>query len=195
MYTIATRVAIRIATRAAPGGTSASTTMACRRRLLTGPSRLVGKTGSERAAPLPGWRLRRGVNPHKPPKSSEGSSGFLVGSTGWDGAQARATSDSPQPGEDCGGEVLFVAKASGRPLGGPCDSLPLEVGVGGPAAEVAGDLLSPLPDRPGDRPRLGDVRVAPFGRRLRRASVPPLLLSPVRRRRASPRSSGRSGPS
>ena len=31
-------------------------------------SRLVGKTGSARAA-LPGWSLRRGSNPHKPPKS------------------------------------------------------------------------------------------------------------------------------
>ena len=36
---------------------------------LAGPSRLVGKTGSERVAPLPGWRLRRGINPHEPPKS------------------------------------------------------------------------------------------------------------------------------
>ena len=69
VYTVATRVAIRIATRAASGGMSASTTMACRRRLLAGPSRLVGKTGSARVAPLPGWRLRRGVNPHEPPKS------------------------------------------------------------------------------------------------------------------------------
>ena len=57
------------ATRAAPGGTSASTATACRRRPLAGPSRLVGKTGSARVAPLPGWRLRRGVNPHEPPKS------------------------------------------------------------------------------------------------------------------------------
>ena len=69
VYTVATRVAIRIATRAAPGGTSASTATACRRRPLAGPSRLVGKTDSERVAPLPGWRLRRGVNPHEPPKS------------------------------------------------------------------------------------------------------------------------------
>ena len=46
-----------VATRAASGGTSASTATACRRRLLAGPSRLVGKTGSERAAPLPGWHL------------------------------------------------------------------------------------------------------------------------------------------
>ena len=69
VYTVATRVAIRIATRAAPGGTSASTATACRRRPLSGPSRLVGKTDSERVAPLPGWRLRRGVNPHEPPKS------------------------------------------------------------------------------------------------------------------------------
>ena len=69
VYTVATRVAIRIATRAAPGGTSASTATACRRRPLAGPSRLVGKTGSARVAPLPGWRLRRGVNPHEPPKS------------------------------------------------------------------------------------------------------------------------------
>ena len=73
VYTVATRVAIRIATRAAPGGTSASTTMACRRRLLAGPSRLGGKTGSARAAPPRGWRLRRGVNPHeltKPPEKT-----------------------------------------------------------------------------------------------------------------------------
>ena len=58
-----------VATRAAPGGTSASTTMACRLRLLAGPSRLGGKTGSARVAPLPGWHLRQGVNPHEPPKS------------------------------------------------------------------------------------------------------------------------------
>ena len=69
VYTVATRVAIRIATRAASGGTSASTTTACRRRLLAGPSRLVGKTNSARVAPLPGWHLRQGVNPHEPPKS------------------------------------------------------------------------------------------------------------------------------
>ena len=65
------RVVIRIATRAAPGGMSASTTMACRRRLLAGPSRLVGKTDSARVAPLLGWRLRRGVNPHEPLKSPD----------------------------------------------------------------------------------------------------------------------------
>ena len=69
VYTVATRVATRIATRAAPGGTSASAATACRRCLLAGPSRLAGKTGSARVAPLPGWRLRRGVNPHEPPKS------------------------------------------------------------------------------------------------------------------------------
>ena len=69
VYTVATRVAIRIATRAAPGDTSASAAMACRRRLLAGPSRSVGKTGSARVAPLPGWHLRRGVNPHEPLKS------------------------------------------------------------------------------------------------------------------------------
>ena len=69
VYTVATRVTIRIATRAASGGTSASATMACRRRLLAGPSRLVGKTNSERAAPLPGWHLGRDVNPHEPLKS------------------------------------------------------------------------------------------------------------------------------
>ncbi len=69
VYTVETRVAIRIATRAASGGTSASAATVCRRRLLAGPSRLVGKTGSERVAPLPGWRLRRGINPHEPPKS------------------------------------------------------------------------------------------------------------------------------
>ena len=71
VYTVATRVAIRIATRAVPGGTSASATTACRRRPLAGPSRLVGKTGSARAAPLPGWHLRRGVNPHEPLKSTK----------------------------------------------------------------------------------------------------------------------------
>ena len=70
VYTVATRVAIRIATRAAPGGTSASAAMACR-RLLAGPSRLVGKTDSERVAPLPGWHLRQGVNPHEPLKSQK----------------------------------------------------------------------------------------------------------------------------
>ena len=69
VYTVATRVAIRIATRAASSGTSASAAMACRRRPLAGPSRLVGKTDSERAAPLLGWHLRRGVNPHEPLKS------------------------------------------------------------------------------------------------------------------------------
>ena len=69
VYTVASRVAIRIATRAASGGTSASATMACRRRLLAGPSRLVGKTGSERVAPLLGWHLRQDVNPHEPPKN------------------------------------------------------------------------------------------------------------------------------
>ena len=69
VYTVATRVAIRIATRATSGGTSASTATACRRRPLAGPSRLVGKTGPERVAPLLGWHLRRGVNPHEPPKS------------------------------------------------------------------------------------------------------------------------------
>ena len=71
VYTVATRVAIRIAMRAASGGTSASATMACRRLLLAGPSRLVGKTGSERVAPLPGWHLRQGVNPHEPLKSQK----------------------------------------------------------------------------------------------------------------------------
>ena len=60
-----------VATRAASGGTSASTTTACRRRLLAGPSRLVGKTDSERVAPLPGWHLRQGVNPHELLKSQK----------------------------------------------------------------------------------------------------------------------------
>ena len=69
VYTVATRVATRIATRAASGGTSASAATACRRRPLAGPSRSVGKTGSARVAPLPGRHLRRGVNPHEPPKS------------------------------------------------------------------------------------------------------------------------------
>ena len=32
-------------------------------------SPLVGKTGSERAAPLPGWHFGRGVNPHEPLKN------------------------------------------------------------------------------------------------------------------------------
>ena len=76
------------ATRAASGGTSASATMACR-RLLAGPSRLVGKTGSERVAPLPGRHLRRGVNPHEPPKGlllstvpkTSGAESFEVGGT------------------------------------------------------------------------------------------------------------------
>ena len=71
VYTVATRVAIRIASRAASGGTSASATTACRRRPLAGPSRLVGKTDSERVAPLPGWHLRQGVNPHEPLKSQK----------------------------------------------------------------------------------------------------------------------------
>ena len=53
----------------ASGGTSASTAMACRRRLLAGPSRLVGKTDSERVAPLSGWHLGRSVNPHEPLKN------------------------------------------------------------------------------------------------------------------------------
>ena len=69
VYTVATRVAIRIATRAASGGASASTTMACRWRPLAGLSRLVGKTDSERVAPLLGWHLHRGVNPHEPLKN------------------------------------------------------------------------------------------------------------------------------
>ena len=56
-------------TRAAPGGTSAPTAMACRRRPLSvGTSPLVEKADSTRAAPPRGWRLRRGVNPHKPPR-------------------------------------------------------------------------------------------------------------------------------
>ncbi len=71
VYTVATRVAIQIATRAASGGTSASTATAYRRRTLAGPFRLVGKTGSERVAPLPGWHLRRGVNLHEPLKSTK----------------------------------------------------------------------------------------------------------------------------
>ena len=32
-------------------------------------SRLVGKTGPARMAPPLAWRLRRGVNPHKPPRN------------------------------------------------------------------------------------------------------------------------------
>ena len=61
----------KYATRAAPGGTSASVTTACWRRPLAGPSRLVGKTDSARVAPLLGWHLRRGANPHEPPKSPD----------------------------------------------------------------------------------------------------------------------------
>ena len=38
---------------------------------LAGPSRLVGKTGSERVVLLPGWHLRQGVNPHGPLKSQK----------------------------------------------------------------------------------------------------------------------------
>ena len=68
VHCCAARVA-RVVTQAASGGTSASATTACRRRPLAGPSRLVGKIGSARVAPLPGWRLRRGVNPHEPLKS------------------------------------------------------------------------------------------------------------------------------
>mgnify|MGYP000905878575 CR=1 FL=1 len=71
VYTVAPRVAIRVATRAASGGTSASAATACRRHLLAGPSRLVGKTDSARVAPLLGWHLRRGVNPHEPPMSPD----------------------------------------------------------------------------------------------------------------------------
>ena len=71
VYTVATRVTIRIATRAAPSGTSASATTARRLRPLSGPSRLVGKTDSERVAPLPGWHLRQGVNPREPLKSKK----------------------------------------------------------------------------------------------------------------------------
>ena len=89
VYTVATRVAIRIATRAASGGASASTAMACRLCPLAGPSRLVGKTGSARVAPLPGRHLRRGVNPHEPPKGlllstvpkTSGAESFEVGGT------------------------------------------------------------------------------------------------------------------
>ena len=58
-----------VATRVATGGTSGSTARARRQRLLAGPSRLVGKTDSERVAPLLGWHLHRGVNPHEPLKS------------------------------------------------------------------------------------------------------------------------------
>ncbi len=43
VYTVATRVAIRIATRSAQGGTSASATMACRRRPLAGPLAWSGR--------------------------------------------------------------------------------------------------------------------------------------------------------
>ena len=56
VYTVATLVAMRTAS----GGTSAPTTMTCRRHSLGGHLPLVGKTGSARAEPPLGWRLRRG---------------------------------------------------------------------------------------------------------------------------------------
>ena len=43
VYTVASRVTIRIATRSAQGGTSASATMACRRRPLAGPLAWSGR--------------------------------------------------------------------------------------------------------------------------------------------------------
>ena len=58
-----------VETRVATGGTSGSTARARRQRPLAGLSRLVGKTDSERVAPLLGWHLHRGVNPHEPLKS------------------------------------------------------------------------------------------------------------------------------
>ena len=61
-------VAMRVATRAASGGTSAPTAMACRRRPLGGRLPLGRKTASARAAPPLAWCLRRGSNPHKPPE-------------------------------------------------------------------------------------------------------------------------------
>ena len=60
--------AMRVATRAASGGTSAPTAMACRRRPLGGRLPLGRKTASARAAPPLAWCLRRGSNPHKPPE-------------------------------------------------------------------------------------------------------------------------------
>ena len=56
VYTVATLVAMRTAS----GGTSAPTTMTCRRHSLGGHLPLVGKTGSARAELPLGWRLRRG---------------------------------------------------------------------------------------------------------------------------------------
>ena len=53
VYTVATRVAIRIATRVAPGGTSAPTAMACRRH----PSRWAPLPWSGRQT-LREWRRR-----------------------------------------------------------------------------------------------------------------------------------------
>ena len=70
VYTVATRVAMRALRREprrvarAPrppwraGGTPS---------VVASP--LVGKTGSARVAPPLGWRLHRGINPHKSPKS------------------------------------------------------------------------------------------------------------------------------
>ena len=70
VYTVATRVAMRALQRElrrvarAPrppwraGGTPS---------VVASP--LVGKTGSARVAPPLGWRLHRGINPHKSPKS------------------------------------------------------------------------------------------------------------------------------
>ena len=80
VYTVATRAV----TRAASSGTSASTTMACRRRPPSvATSRLVGKPGSARAAPSRGWRLHRGVNPHKPPKSQKATWRHRTGRSVW----------------------------------------------------------------------------------------------------------------
>ena len=61
VYTVATRVTIRIATRAAPGGTSASAATACRRRPLAGRLPLGRKNrlcASGAAARLASWPRR-----------------------------------------------------------------------------------------------------------------------------------------
>ena len=80
---------LRRASRDTNRDASASTAMACRLCPLAGPSRSVGKTGSARVAPLPGWHLRRGVNPHELLKSlllstvpkTSGAESFEVGGT------------------------------------------------------------------------------------------------------------------
>ena len=69
VYTVATRVAIRICDASCVRRHERLSRHGVPAVPLAGPSRLVGKTGSERVAPLPGWHLRQGVNPREPLKS------------------------------------------------------------------------------------------------------------------------------